>query len=200
MNNQEKHSRVQYEPIAWLGELLTQLQQSFIFADSELDQQTISGSFVERCESAADAALSVAKLRRERYRIGFVPLSLGEYIEGLARVAKISLSRVVDWLGIVGFSKFDSPSSAGLVRLAQEIGMTLRELLVHVRIGFAAEFDSSPVALLVARRRRPGDMRSELDNCEDVLLDIEASYAPERKMKLHEITSDLQSLYEEFNQ
>jgi hypothetical protein len=199
MKNQEENSVGQYNPAAWLNKLLNELQESFIFDKGELDTQQMSGPFLARCESAAGTALAVTKLRRERQRIGFVPLSFTEYIEGLARVAKVSVSRISDWLGIVSFSELNSSSSPSVARLAKEIGMTLRELLVHVRIGFAAEFDSSPMALLVARRRRHGDSRSELDHCEDVLLDIESSYAPERKMKLDEIKSNLQSLYGEFN-
>src|SRR4051812_31954834 len=96
--------------------------------------QDVPEGFRQRCRQSAGAALTLARLRRERERIGFVPLSLPDYVEGMARALGESLSEVLAWLGLRELRGEDA--AAPLARLGHALGMSWRETLAHLRIAF----------------------------------------------------------------
>lgn len=159
---------------AWLVDVLRISQDSLVF--SQLDEEPVSTEARQKYREAANIAFSLAKLRKEKERVGFVPLSLAAYVQGLVKVANVSLSPILMWLGIDDLSKPSSNSARGFARLAQEIGVELREALVHLRIGFAEKIEAAPMPLLVARQRSTGLRRSHLEDCEAVLGEIESEY------------------------
>jgi hypothetical protein len=162
-----------FEPAAWLADLLHE------------------AAFEERCRSAAAAALSVERLREERQRVGFVPLSLGEYISGLVQLADAPLAPVLSWLGVEDLSGTEPGSARAAARLAREIGMSMHETLAHLRVGLAAQFGSAPVPLLVARHRAPGPARPPLEECEAALGRVEAEYDLEGLHKLKQLKTEV---------
>jgi hypothetical protein len=184
--NAETDSNADYRPPDWLATLLLEVTE-----EGELSplEYVTSGEFVIGCEQAAVVSLSVARLRKERQRAGFVPLALNEYIEGLVKVAGASLGTVLSWLGLSTLDCSDEPSAVALARLAKEIGMGARELLLHLRIGFAVQSHVAPVSLLLARRRGSGTVQSNLDECEQVLAEAESSYSSEAIGELRKLES-----------
>jgi hypothetical protein len=175
MNRQEpdvKGAVETYEPPKWLEEVLY-LSANESCSGAELESP--SDAFRQRCREAAELASSIAKLRSERRRIGFVPMSLAEYIQGLMKVAGVQVATVLARFGIEETSLRTRESARKLARLAQELGISLREVLVLVRVGFVEKIDSAPVSLLLARHRSEG-VRDPLGECEAVLALVEAEY------------------------
>jgi hypothetical protein len=152
--------------------------------------------FQGRCDEAVAAAYSIARLKRERQRVGFVPLPLTEYIHGLVKLAGVSLGPVFSTLGVNDLSAAESGSARGAARLAREIGMSLREALTHLRIGLAAQAGAAPVPLLVARHRSTGGRRTPLEECEEVLEQIEVGYDLDGLRRLRNLESEVGAIYE----
>jgi hypothetical protein len=159
---------------SWLTDVLRVSRDSLLF--SQFEHEPILEESHEKYREAAYIALSMMKLRKERERVGFVPLSLAAYVQGLVKVAKVPLTPILAWLGIDDLSQLGSGSARGFALLAQGIGVGLREALIHLRIGFAEQIDAAPMPLLVARQRSTGARRSHLEECEAVLGDIESEY------------------------
>lgn len=165
-----------YDPPTWLKSMLRASTELELFSNDESEIEDVSAAFHERCQEAADLALSLIKLRQERQRVGFVPLSFADYVQGLVRVANVRLSAVLQWLRIDDLSRPTPDCAKAFVKLAKEIDLGLRETLIHIRIGFAILQDSAPVPLLVARHRSPTSRGDELEQCEAVLGKLEAKY------------------------
>src|SRR3990172_1638002 len=136
-----------YQEPEWFTEALRATRDAAYFVNPVIEPEQISLSFRERCRKAAEVALILETLRRERRRVGFVPLSLANYIEGLAKVTNVSLTPVLLWLGITDLAGFDHGSVKALARLAKDIEISIRETLVHLRISFADRFGLAPISL-----------------------------------------------------
>ena len=178
-----------YEPPEWLDDALRQT-----FGGGGIQFSEPSEAFKQRCRTAASVALSVAKLRNERQRIGFVPISLAEYIQGLIKVTGVRIDAVLARFGIDDITRLSTDSVRNLARLAQELNISLREVLIHVRIGFLEKVDSAPVPLLLARHRSAG-LRSQLDECEAVLGTAEAEYDGELLNELRRTEFEIRAAY-----
>src|SRR5215510_14153379 len=87
-----------YEPPKWLDDALREVFDDGHGTAIEFSQP--SEAFRERCREAANVALSMARLRNERRRIGFVPISLAEYIQGLVKVTGVQIDAVLARFGI----------------------------------------------------------------------------------------------------
>lgn len=153
-------------------------------------------AFSARCRQAAEAALVVSKLRKERLRVGFVPLSLAEYIHGLVKLAGVPLAPVFSWLGVNDLASPQPQSVRAAARLARELGISVHEAVVHLRISFAAQVGSAPVSLLVARHRAAGRGRTPLEECEEALAQIETGYDIDSLRKLRDLESEVGVAYE----
>ncbi|MCI0486052.1 MAG: hypothetical protein L0229_05580 [Blastocatellia bacterium] len=180
----------------WLDDVLRMSQESVFFLDLEREPEQVSDVFRQRCHEAAEVALSIAKLRKERQRIGFVPLSLADYIQGLVKVANISLTPILAWMGIEVLSHPDANSAKAFARFAQKIGISLRETLIHLRIGFAARLDSAPISLLVARHRSTELRHNQMEECEVVLRQLESEYELSELREIRQIESEAHSVYD----
>jgi len=183
-----------YEPPKWLDEALRQ-----VFDDGHstaIEFSEPSEAFRERCREAANVALTIARLRSERRRIGFVPISLVEYIEGLVKVTGVQIDAVLARFGIDDIRRVTADSVRNLARLAQELNISLREVLIHVRIGFVEKFDSAPVPLLLARHRSAGP-RTKLEECEAILGTAEAEYDRELLNELRRTEFEIRAAYKE---
>jgi hypothetical protein len=179
-----------YEPPAWLTRSLTLLRDSARLGDNPpAAAEPPSEGFEQRCVDAGLVALGLKKMRLERQRIGFVPLPFATYVEGLSKLAGVKLSSLLAWLGVEDLSGV-RPSA----RLAQALGISLREALAHFRIGIAEGIDSAPMSLLLARHRSP-ERQSKVEKCEEVLATVEAEYDAVRLRKLREAESEFRAAY-----
>ena len=184
-----------YRPPQWLTDVLQMSRTGVDFHNPAAETSQISDAFRHRCHEAAEVALSIMKLQNERQRIGFVPVSFTEYVHGLAKIAGLSLSAVLSRLGIVELSQPNLSSARAFARLAQELGFSLRETLVHVRIGFAEGLNSAPVSMMVAQRRSGGVRGSQLEECEGALRQLELEYAPKELAEIQRIESEIRATY-----
>lgn len=185
------------EPPIWLDDAVRLAREAQLFNSDEAAAGAGSEAFLRRCDEAAEVALGLFRLREERKRIRFVPLSFAEYLEGLVKVADVRLSAVLAWLKIDDIRRPGPATARAFARLASEIGIELREALVHIRIGYAAQTDAAAVPLLLARHRNSGARRGLLDDCEVVLGNIEARYDFELWKELQETESEVRAAYEE---
>jgi hypothetical protein len=198
MKKQEpKVSRVNEgaEAPRWVAAVLRLAGDAWAFENRDLATET-SDTLRLRCRQAAGQALTILKLRRERQRVGFLPVPLTDYIQGLAEVAEVSLSQVIASPGIEGSTLRMPECVAALGRLAREIGMSLRETLTHLRIGFAAQRQSSPMTLLAAHRHAGDPRRSQLEDCEDVLSGLESEYDARSLRDLRTIQEAISEAYQ----
>jgi hypothetical protein len=179
----------------WLAAML-RLSYEHFGSDGAIEESIPSESS-NRYREAAGIALSLAKLRKERERIGFVPLALSDYVLGLVKVADISISPILRWLGIDDLSRPTLSSAKAVARLSRELGMDLREALVHIRIGFASQIDTAPLPLLVARLRATGAHRTQLEECEAVLGEIESEYELDIIRELRSTEFEIRAAYRE---
>lgn len=179
----------------WLTEALEQSRDYALF--NEPQEGTVETQFQNRCREAAGVAYSLAQLRRERERIGFVPLSLNAYIQGLVKMTDVSLTPIRKWLGLDELTQIGASSALGLARLAQGLGIQLREALIHLRIGFAEQIDGAPMPLLIARHRSITGGRNSLEECERVLTKVESGYDLDRLKELRRAEFEFRSRYKE---
>lgn len=160
----------------WLAAALHLAGDAAAFESADSSAANLSAGFHRRCRQAAGQALAILKMRQERQRIGFLAVPLADYLQGLMKVAGVSLSQVLAATGITDLALQTPGPLTAVGGLAQAIGMSLREVLVHLRIGIAAQSQPVPMTLLVAHRHAGDPRRSPLEICEAVLLQIESTY------------------------
>jgi hypothetical protein len=190
MNNQQD-----YNSEVWVEEVLRFCKDSgiFVLTDGTLDPPEL----VSRYEEAARVGYIVARLRQERERIGFVPLSFSEYVDGLLKVINAPITPVLVWLGLPGLTQPDATSARSFALLARELGMSLRETLAHLRISFASQLETIPIPLLVARHRVDGAVSSQIVACENALNQIETDYDLQSLKELRGIEIEARKVYED---
>jgi hypothetical protein len=174
MNNDEMADGDMKQPPGWLSDALGAAGGLLHF--SFPDEPDSNDSFIRRCREAAEVALGVAKMRKEQQRIGFVPLSFADYVQGLVKVSGVSLQKVLARYGIKDLSATDEDSAPLLARLAREVGMGVRETLAHINISLAAQLNAAPMPLLVARYRGVAARQTPVEVCEAVLRQLASDY------------------------
>ena len=163
------------------------------------NQPAVSEQFRTRTREAAEIAYTLTKLRSECQKIGFVPLSIGDYVRRIANVVNLSLSTTLDWLGISNLDHPDPQSAKGFARLGLEIDLGLLEILTHIRIAIAGFAGSSPNPLLMARFRS-GAGRNDLQTCISVLEEVEAKYDQSILKDLRLIEAEIRAVYQQESQ
>jgi hypothetical protein len=173
---------------------LRALRASDAFFDEALPSPD-SGDFAERCRTAGEAARGLARLRGEQVRVGFVALPFGDYLQGLARAAGVSLQPMLSWAGIADLSAIDHLVAAKLARLALMIGLGFNETLTHLRMTFAAQQGSPAAPLLIARSRSDSRRPQPEVDCIATLSQIEATYSRAAARELHEIEAAVRPVF-----
>lgn len=183
----------------WLLEALRISREAF--GGRELEAERVSPAFRQRCQEAGELAFILAKLRNERQRIGFVPLSLASYMKELGRVAGVALDPVLAWLGVPDFTLTGGVSAKALTRLAKAIGLTCRETLVLLRISFAEWMNCEHTLFAYCRSNgKPNGGSGKLEECEARLGGVERRFDPETRRKLGELESAVLREYESEDQ
>ena len=155
---EKPHSNPNGGSFDWLEAMLRIRHDLSLFDSSGPEPAEVSAAFAERCEAAAAAALGIARLRRERSRLGFVPLRLSEYLEELARSAKIEIHSLLAASGIHVEGDELGPLPA-VARFCRRLGLSVREALVHLGFGLAERLGAPPVPVALARQDSPGRAR-----------------------------------------
>lgn len=141
-----------------------------------------SAALHERGRQLAAAALALARLRPEFEKVGFQPLSLGSYIEGLARRAEVGLEALLRWADVRSWDEVTTP---GIARFCRELGMSLREAMAFCRMSLAEAAGFPPLSLQATLSRGLQAPVDPLTVCEDALDTIESRYdAGNRHLRL----------------
>lgn len=180
----------------WLSEVLCAYREASAAERVEAPVHRVSSAFREKCRDAARVALSIARMRRERERLGFVPLGLAEYVEGLAKITGVSLSPVLSRHGLANLATVGSDSVRKLAELARELGFSVRETLAHVGIQFARQLGGAPLPLLARYYGLAESGPSELEECEAALSSIERGYDQTTRSELRRVRAEVRSVYE----
>jgi hypothetical protein len=128
--------------------------------------------------------------------VGFVPLPATDYIRQLIKQVGIPEASILSWLGREDFSLAEQKGVIDFARLAQRVGISLREALVHLRIGFASQMGSTPVPILLARTRSSSDLKP-IESSEAVLQEIESGYDITNLRKLRTMELKLTASYDQ---
>ena len=171
-----------WQPPEWLKRVLLAVDDLEAFSAPTVSPP--AEGFVTRCRLAGETAAAIVKLRRERSRIGFVPMSFADYVQGLTKVARVPLPSVLEFFGIGDLTQIGPMSVAGWASLGRSIGLSAREMLAHMRIAFAGQQDMAPIPLLIAHARSGPTQRDPLEECEEMLLRLESGYAPDQRRQL----------------
>jgi hypothetical protein len=147
-----------------------------------------------------EIALTLNKLRAECLKIGFLPMAIGVYVQEIAKVAHLSLSPTLSWLGISDICRPDIQSAGGFGRLGLELGLSLSEIMAQVRIAIAGLAGGSSILLLMARHRSGSSGRNDLQVCNFVLEEIEAKYDQNTLKKLSLIEAEIRAVYQRASQ
>jgi hypothetical protein len=173
--------------------LIRKLELAGAYAAFTSDHQpAVSEQFRAR---AFEIAETLNKLRAEREKIGFLPMSIGDYVQGIAKDKNLSLSSTLSWLGISDIRRPDRQSAGGFARLGLELGFSQIELLAHIRVAIAGSSGSSSMPLLMARYRFGALGRNDLQVCMSVLEEIEAKYDQSTLQDLRLIEAEIEAVY-----
>lgn len=190
----EKADISEYQPKDWVFEVMDLAKTA---AAVESAEPPISEAFMMRCAEAGKVAFNFAKLRDARQRVGFVPLSAADYIRQLVKQVGIPESSILSWLGREDFSLAEQKGVVDFARLAQRVGISLREALVHLRIGFASHMGSTPVPILLARTRSSHSQLKPIEYSEAILQEIESGYDITNLRKLRTMELKLTASYDQ---
>lgn len=181
------------QPPGWLSDTLGAASGFLHF--SFPDEPDSNDSFTRRCRDAAEVALGIAKMRKEQQRIGFVPLSFADYVQGLLKVSGVSLQKVLARYGIKDLSTTDEDSAPLLAHFAKEVGMGVRETLAHINISLAARLNAAPIPLLVARYRGAAARQTPVEVCEAVLRQLASDYDLHSLRELRRIEDGVRAVF-----
>jgi len=140
----------------WLERLVRLNEELKAFEGVDPQAVGASSDFQRSCSTAAAAALGIARLRRQRQRLGFLPLPLWEYLGELGKAAGVDL-------GTIGLNVGSEPAAAGvslrLARLCHQLGLSVREALLHLGLDLAERVGASPLPVMA--RQQPGTRRDD---------------------------------------
>ncbi|MCI0338377.1 MAG: hypothetical protein L0226_12410 [Acidobacteria bacterium] len=182
-----------YDPPAWLLHGFEAARDLELFESEEMEP--LSEEMLMRCREAAEVALTLAKLRAAKKRIGFLPLAFTEYIYGLANYDRKSIKAVLDFFGITDLSSLNHATAKNLARLSLQLGFTLQETLVHLGITFTNHFSHISIPGRIAHRSSVGGEHDAMGNCQAVLREIETEYDQETLRQLRQLESIIRAEY-----
>ncbi len=168
-----------------------------VFENPDMKFERTSERFRQRCSEAADIALTISKIRKESVRIGFSPISLAQYVQGIADALNLSLKPVLKWIGVKDISYTTVETAGEIARFAKKIGFSLRETLAHIRIGFLEQVGYDPNSLLAENRDTSGKQRDQLEICERMIKELEGESGFKEINSLREITSEVRSEFDD---
>jgi len=204
----KKEKKLIEEKLANCSELHQELQQ--IQGTFNLFQEAIAQSvslptpeeweqfesnLMTKFQETATVPQILESLRKEQQRIGFAPIAFATYVQGMAKAAGVSLSPVFAWFGIGDLSRPNQGTAKAFAALAREIGLSLREMIIQIRIGFAEQLGGEFVPVSV-RHRTSSTHRNQLEVCETVLKELESEYDMETLRQLRSIESEIHASYE----
>lgn len=200
-NYQPTDSEKLLPPVPWVEDML----ELTAFYEALLDHHStqITEKFRQECIESADATWVMAKLQAGRERYGFHPLPLVDYLQKLAEIVNVSMVNVLERFGIAELSSPTIETVRPFARLAQQIGISLDETLMHFRIGLA-ELAGYNLMLLSTRRSATGrhslvgsPTNGPEKKCEQALAEVEAEYDAQQSQELIILKAEVLAVFSE---
>lgn len=95
-------------------------------------------NFLERCTNSAHTAHKIARLREARFHFGFAPVSIVDYLKGLANSTKIALPPILQTFGIRQLTdEINVVSIKKWIRLLKALDVSLDEARAYIGISIA---------------------------------------------------------------
>lgn len=156
-----------------------------------------SEAFLTRCTEAAHVAAELAKLRQAREHVGFLPFPVLGYLERLGRRAGVGLAPILAWARIDRSSTEEPGFARGWARLAREIGVSLREARVQLRLSFVEVLAPDLKPVLVRRRAFRRHRATVLEQYEASLDKIVSRWSGDALAQLRAAEAEVRSAYGE---
>jgi len=150
---------------------------------------------MQRCLTAGQLAADIAKLRLAKQRLGFLPIPVGSYLQRLAKNADVRLVPVLEWCRIDLSSVRDIAFSRGWARLAKEIGLGLREAIVHIQLSFTEVTTPNLMPVLVRRRNTGPARQTRVDEFEKLVGKIVLQWDEETVARLGAAEAEIRNAY-----
>src|SRR5207302_168715 len=122
---------------------------------------------------------------------GFVPLPFADYLEELAGECSVRLEPLLAWFHAPDPARPDEAGAPALAQLGRALGFGADELLLHVRLGFAA-LQRAPLPSPAAARSVAG-AEDPLTACRRHLEAVEERYEPAAFQELRRIEAALRA-------
>lgn len=153
--------------------------------EAVLTQSTASDSFRQRCEDAALAGLAVVQIRKQQQKSKFRAKSFGRWIQQLKKAAGSHADRVERYYG---FDKAESERRLrGMLRCAADIGLSMREAIVTVKMEAADWQDLSVVPHRIFPKGEAAQLT--LTKAEEALDEMRRSHAAQVDQVFQKIES-----------
>ena len=156
-------------------------------------------TFMERCNETTALIKELRSLRKSAMRIGFEPLSFGQYVERVAYAAGVAIQPILRVLGIKtaeGTSGLDDVSS-GLVRLAVGMGIPSRQFIIHLKLGALAKA-GLPSVQFARLQEQTEDKARLMALIEEDIREVERKTAPSFLKNTRILEKQVIHLYREF--
>lgn len=169
------------DPAPWLLEVI---------AESTANE---SEDVRERMRNAGRLALSLARLRAEKERVGFLPLPFGRYVAGLAAMVGLSLEPILGWASLDDVSSLRAQDGPGIGRLASALGFRVDELLLSIRVAVAEQAAGGPLPILAVHRGASGRVTER--DCARALQQIELDWPADVRAQADALVSGAESAF-----
>jgi hypothetical protein len=179
---------------AWIDDALRITNELALFEAGSTEPE-VPMAFRERCHAAAAVVFSAAQLRRERSRVGFLPLPLSEYLQELAKSVGVALHPLLAASGVSSSAGNDLGLIRPWARLCRWLGFPTREAFLHLGMSLAENLGATPPTMIMARRRRPDRGRDPLAECEGELRQALGEIGV--IAELNQLEAELKEVYEE---
>jgi len=172
----------------------TEMEDAPFWLTEVLDLAVSADTVKERMRRAGRAAYSLTRLRKEVSSIGFLPLPFGSYLEQIAKLANVALEPVMDWAGVRDARHPSVETCARLGRLGHELGLSLEQMLLLLRTGFAENSMGGPLPLMAAHR---GGGAVNVNSCDQMLRQVESTWPSGVRQELDALVGAVTAGYRE---
>lgn len=187
----ESKNPIPAEPPAWLGEA-QRLSRAFAAFIAEPASEP---AFDSRCQEAASQALALARMRKERRKAGFLPVSLTTALAEWARAARVDLDSLLAAWGVASLDHSVPREVRPLAGLCRRLGLSWREAWLHLGIG-VVERHGGFMPLVLTRPQGPGRRHDLLTAGEEAVRAALGEIGPAAVAEWATLSTELSAAYD----
>jgi hypothetical protein len=168
---------LEYKPADWLEPIL--------------GAEPVPEELPERCRLAGLAAYHIDSMRRMRANDEFVAMPFGQYVKGLADLARVSLAPMLATLRIEDLCELGQRAIPLLAKLARQLDITERDARNFLRLSVAESAGRDASVMVAAYKGGP----TVQDACEKALTFFEAEYDEAGRQRLASVLAAIDEEY-----